>query len=100
MALSTNDVQTTGFKHRIMALLPFRFNTLNRCRVRVIESINLRFPVTTKHNVGTTTGHVGCNGYRSRTTGISDDLSLTLIFFRVKNVVLNLSFLEYTRDVF
>ena len=100
MTLSTDDVQTSSFQHRFVALFPLTLDRRNLFFRWIFKLSHFRFPVTTQHNVGTTTGHVGCDGNSPRATGVSNDLGFTRVFFRVQNIVWNLFFLEQLRHVF
>ena len=56
--------------------------------------------VTTEHDVGTTTGHVGRDGDGAELTGLGDDLRFTLVVLRVQDLVLDALFLEELRELF
>ena len=66
----------------------------------VIEGRNLRFQVTAKHNIGSSTGHVGRNGNHTRTTRLRDNLGFLLVVLRIQYFVVNTRLLEVSRELF
>ncbi|STW31601.1 Uncharacterised protein [Klebsiella michiganensis] len=74
MAFGADDMQTARSQYRIVTNLPVGFDLRNLFRSRVFQLGDLGLPATAKHNVGTTAGHVGCNGYRRRIARLRNDI--------------------------
>ena len=47
-------------------------------------------------DIRTTAGHIGRDGHSAVDTGLSDDLGLQLMEFRIQHVVLDSFFLQHT----
>ena len=60
---------------------------------------SLEFWVTTKHNIGTTTCHVGSHRYGTLAPCLSHDVSLTLIVLGVQYLMAHAFFCKLTREV-
>ena len=57
-------------------------------------------PVTTQHNVGTTTGHVGGDGHSPRTPGLSHDIGFHGVELGVQHLMLDALLVEHVGDQF
>ncbi len=96
MAFGANDVQTAGCQHLVMRLLPLVARTWLRASSSGILAQGPQFGVeaTAEHDVGTTAGHIGGDGYRARATGLCDDMRLALMLFGIQHFVLDVGLLQ------
>ena len=98
MTLGTYDVQTAGSDNLIMQLLPFALDGFNLLVSRVFQFAQLSLPVTTQHNVGTTTSHVGGNGNSARATGLSHDIGFHCVELGIQHLVLDALLVQHVGD--
>ncbi|MNP85194.1 hypothetical protein D3C76_1848220 [compost metagenome] len=63
MTFSTDDVQTARGQDSIVANLPVGFDLCDLFRGWVFQRGHFCLPATAKHNIGTTTRHVGGDGH-------------------------------------
>src|SRR5260370_26317940 len=54
--------------------------------------------ITTQQDIGTTTSHVGSNGYSTATPRLGYNLRLTLVIFRIEDIVRNTLQIEHMRE--
>ena len=64
----------------------------------VVDELCLFLHIAAEHNVGTTTGHIGGNGDRARTTGLRDDVRFTFVLFRVQYIVRDFFLFQQSRE--
>ena len=56
--------------------------------------LDLLFRVTSEHDIGTPACHIGGDGDCTGTTGLGNDLGLTLVEFGIQHFVMDLVLLE------
>ena len=56
--------------------------------------------VSTEHDVGTATSHIGRNGYRSDSACACDDSGFTLVLLRIQYLVLDSTTGKHSRELF
>ncbi len=95
MTLSTNDMQTTRGQNGFVTYLPVGFNLCDLFRRRIFKLSDLCLPAAAQYDIGTTARHVGCDGYRSRETGLGNDSCFIGVEFSVKNVMRNARFGQF-----
>ncbi len=107
MSFGTNDMQTTCSNNDVMLLLPFglrgsNFGLFLRIREFFIltDFDDLRFRITTKHNVGTTTRHIGSNCDHAGATSLRDDMGFAFMLLGIQNLMLQLGFGQYVGNQF
>ena len=98
VTLGTDNVQTTGSQHLIVAHLPGCFQLGNLLAGRVLQGGNLCLPVTTQHDVGTTTSHVGRDGDRAKLARLSDNFRFHGMELGVQHLVRDLLFVQDARE--
>ena len=110
MTLGTNNAQTTcsGYSLTLSSanlfglfasgffLLLSSLGWLNSLVAKDIFSHNVR--IAAQKNIGTTTCHVGCDGNRTLTTSLSDNLRLALMELSIQNVMLNATLRKNARN--
>ena len=96
MALSTNNMQATGSQNGFVVFFPLLFNLLNLRFSGVFQLIHFRLPVTAQYNISTTACHVGCNCYRSGTTGLRNDIGFLSMELGVQYFMRDLFFFQNT----
>ena len=87
-------MQATGLFYNVMAFLPCGFDCLNLFRRWIFQFIHFRFPVTSQHDIGTTSRHVGGDSNGSRITCIGDDFRFLCVEFGVQHIVFNTGFIQ------
>ncbi len=94
VTLGGDDMQAARFDHLLMALLPVSLDLCDLFGSRVFQIGDLDFPVAAQQDVGTTTGHVGGDGQRTRTTGLRNDFRFLFVELGVQNLVLDAFLVE------
>ncbi len=87
-------MQTTGLNHLLVTLFPLAFDLLDLGIGGVVQLGDFGFPVAAEYDVGTPTGHVGGNGYRARSAGLSDDFRFLLVVLGVEHLVVYARFFQ------
>ena len=127
VTLGTDDMQTTGGEHLIVALLPVRLDAVDTACIQthvlrhlgtgisadtIIDQgcsrfgfsctnrCQLSFQTATEHDIGSTTRHVGRDGHRARAPGVLDDACFALVLLGVQDFVRDVLFLEKTCQIF
>ena len=93
-------MQATGVDHLLVGLGPGMLDRSNLGFSRVIQLRYFRFPISTEHNIGSPTRHIGGDSDGARASGIGDNQCLALVLLSVKNIVFNLLFGQQLRDHF
>ena len=98
MALGSKNIQTTNREHSLSFLgyfllylvedlIPSFFILLglvDGIKTKLVHFLHgEEFGVTTEHDVGTTTCHIGCNGYRIESTRLGDNHCLASVVLGV-----------------
>ena len=93
-------MQTAGCQHRVVTHLPVGLNLSNLFRRWVFQLSHLGLPASAQHNIGTTTRHVGGDGYRCRITCLRNNIRFFGVEFGVQYVVLDARFRQLVRNHF
>ena len=111
MSLGADDAQTSGGKYALslvladLLCLPACLGTLlvgdfvGGDALGNKKVVGHDLSITAEQDVGTTTGHVGCDGHRTLTTGLRHDLGLALMELRVEHAVTDATLGEQPRDL-
>ena len=111
VTLGTNDAQAAGGKHVVVldrAHLLGAGHGLDALLARGLLKVNAvlaqqvqrdKLGVAAQQDVGTTTGHVGCDGNGALAAGLRDDLCLALVELGVKHVVLDAALIQNAREL-
>ena len=128
MTLGTNDEQTACFTNLVCLWTEFFFELLGKLGkafacfdnffiIGIAETscfynqlfivaflahliLCQEFSVTAQHNVGTTTSHVGCDGYRTVLTSLCNDFCFFLMIFCVEHLMLDAMAFEQVAQTF
>ena len=107
VTLGADDVQTTGSQHLFMHSLPFfaQGGDLGGLvgvaqRLVLLDGIDGFLDAAAKHDVGTTTGHIGGDGDHARTTSLGHDFGFTGMLLGVEHLMRQLFLVEQTRQQF
>ena len=91
-------MQASGLFYDVMTFLPCSFDRLNLFRRWIFQFIHFRFPVTSQHDIGTTSRHIGGDSDGSRIPCISDDFRFLCVELGVQHIMLNASFIQRIRE--
>src|SRR6266487_1490833 len=83
----------------IFSILRHVADVVNALGMLTQNTIKVAFCVATQQDVGTTTSHIGSNRYSSATSGLRHNLRLTLVIFRIQNVMRNTLQIEQMREM-
>ena len=107
MALGADDVQAAGCDDLLMQRLPAITQTGRPCLlVRIgrgvicLGHLDLFFDVAAQYDIGTATGHIGCDRDRFRAAGLGDDFRFARMLFRIEHIVRQLGFVQDARQQF
>ena len=100
MAFGTDDMQTAGSDHFVVALLPIVGQLVAFFRVVFGDFFQLYFEITAQHDICTATGHVGGDGYGSGQAGVGDNICLALVLLGVQYLVPDFDLVEQTGKIF
>ena len=105
MALGANDLEAASLQHLLVQLFPFvaqrgDASTLVGLgnRFVLVQHRNFALGITAKHDVGTTTGHVGGNRHHARPPRLHHDLGLTGMLLGIEHLVRQLGLGQETRQ--
>ena len=88
MAFGTYDMQSTGFKDRVVAFLPVRSNWLLVAAFRQFRQVGIQ--AAAEHDIRTATCHVCGDRDRARSTGILHDQSFPFVLLCVQHFMFDL----------
>ena len=77
-----------------MQRFPLIFQFLKLRFSGVFQFLSFGFPVTAKHNIGTTTGHISRYGDSAGTAGLSDNIRFLFVELGVQHFVRHFFFLQ------
>ena len=101
MALGADHAQTTGIQHLLVALgLRLAHGGFLLFAKIIAELRQFDLDVSAQHDIGTATGHVRGDGYRTRIAGLGHDHCLALVLLGVEHLVLDLGLVQQLRDQF
>ncbi len=100
VTLGSDHMQPARLENRLMALLPIGLDLRDLLLGGILHRRDFDFPVAAQQDVGTTAGHVGGDGDRTRATGLGDDLGFLVVVLGVEHLVLDAFLLQQARDVF
>ncbi len=93
-------MQAARLDHLLVAFLPVCLDLRDLLGGRIFQVGDFDFPVAAQQDVGTATGHVGGDGQRTRTTGLSNDFGFFFVELGVQNLVIDAFIVEQAGHVF
>ena len=98
VAFGADDIQAAGGDRLIVPDLPFGARRGASGCVVLGDAGQLGFQTAAQHDVGAAAGHIGGNRHSAGTSGLGDDLRLTLVLLGVQHLVLDVLVAQNARQ--
>ena len=83
-----------------MPCLPVTLDGLGLILLDITKIRQLHLHISTQHDIGTATRHIGGNGYGSRLACLGNNVCLTLMLLGVQDLVYDIFFTQQIRKIF